>query len=223
MSNSDATPDRAAVNRENAQHSTGPRTAEGKQSVRFNALRHGIYSQTIVLPTEDRDAYERLGKMLLDTFDPQTEYERDLVQTVQDIDWQIKRLRSIESGMIAIGMEREFAATSPDQDPAVRRQFAASAAWEKNAKLFDQMSRHSGRLTRQRDKTRQELRELQTARRAAAKSAPLKIVPAQSVQPRPALIPAGFVPAEIDAPASSLPAGAPALTESEIQELLKTL
>jgi len=35
------TSDRAAVNKANAQHSTGPRTEAGKQRSKLNALRHG--------------------------------------------------------------------------------------------------------------------------------------------------------------------------------------
>jgi hypothetical protein len=34
--------DRAAINRANAQHSTGPRTESGKQRSSLNALRHGL-------------------------------------------------------------------------------------------------------------------------------------------------------------------------------------
>jgi len=49
--------DRAAVNRANAQRSTGPRTEAGKQHSALNALRHGLTAQTAVLPSEDPAAY----------------------------------------------------------------------------------------------------------------------------------------------------------------------
>ena len=38
----DRAADRAVINRANAQKSTGPRTAAGKQRSSLNALRHGI-------------------------------------------------------------------------------------------------------------------------------------------------------------------------------------
>jgi hypothetical protein len=52
-------PSRAATNRANSQHSTGPRTESGKQRSSQNALRHGLTARTAVLPTEDPEAYQR--------------------------------------------------------------------------------------------------------------------------------------------------------------------
>ena len=44
--------DRSTINKANAQKSTGPRTDIGKQRSKFNALRHGLTGQTVVLPSE---------------------------------------------------------------------------------------------------------------------------------------------------------------------------
>ena len=41
------------ANRANAQHSTGPKTAEGKKRSSLNAIRHGLNSQAVLLPYED--------------------------------------------------------------------------------------------------------------------------------------------------------------------------
>jgi hypothetical protein len=46
----------AEANRRNALKSTGPKTPEGKNAVRLNALKHGLLSQEILLPGEDEEA-----------------------------------------------------------------------------------------------------------------------------------------------------------------------
>lgn len=43
-------------NRRNALKSTGPRTPEGKDAVRLNALKHGLLSRETLLPGEDEEA-----------------------------------------------------------------------------------------------------------------------------------------------------------------------
>ena len=63
---------RAAVNRANAQHSTGPRTEAGKQRSKLNALRHGLTGHTIVVPAEDQAAYQRHSQSFLDEYQPQS-------------------------------------------------------------------------------------------------------------------------------------------------------
>ena len=46
------------ANQENAQHSTGPRTPEGKQRSSFNATRHGLTGQVNVRTEEEQKARE---------------------------------------------------------------------------------------------------------------------------------------------------------------------
>ena len=61
---------RAAVNRANSAHSTGPRTESGKQRSSLNALSHGLTARTAVLPTEDPDTYQRHIQQFLDEYQP---------------------------------------------------------------------------------------------------------------------------------------------------------
>ena len=52
--------ERASRNRANAQHSTGPRTKEGKAASAQNALREGLSIQRhVILKTEDPAAFEQ--------------------------------------------------------------------------------------------------------------------------------------------------------------------
>ena len=53
---------KAAANRLNAQESTGPRTVEGKNRSKLNAVEHGMRAATTILPTENADAFEARKK-----------------------------------------------------------------------------------------------------------------------------------------------------------------
>ena len=45
------------ANQRNAKKSTGPRTAEGKERSRHNAVTHGLTAESTILPGEDASAF----------------------------------------------------------------------------------------------------------------------------------------------------------------------
>ncbi len=91
------------ANRRNAQQSTGPRTEAGKKISSLNALRHGLTSRIVVLPTEDLSAYNRFSDEFLVDLAPETFSERQCAQTIIDTQWRLNRVRSIEDGMLGLG------------------------------------------------------------------------------------------------------------------------
>ena len=66
------------ANRENAQHSTGPRTPEGKKRSSLNALRHGLTGQVVVMPSEDLQAYNAFLDRYIKGLNPKNEPEEQL-------------------------------------------------------------------------------------------------------------------------------------------------
>ena len=50
------------ANKQNAQRSTGPCTADGKARVALNALKHGLTGKQIVLPDEDPEDFDAFKK-----------------------------------------------------------------------------------------------------------------------------------------------------------------
>ena len=82
-----ASPAQITANRANAQHSTGPRTPEGKAALAQNNLHHGLASPVhIILPGEDAEAFKTLHGSLLLEHNPQTLSETFCVgQMVVDI------------------------------------------------------------------------------------------------------------------------------------------
>jgi hypothetical protein len=117
------------ANRRNAQHSTGPKTAQGKKHSRSNARKHGIFtSETVIAqgaPGEDPGEFNEILVGLDEYFQPVGYLEDLLVQKVGVCLWREKRGYLSEAGAIArqamtIGgeLDRMFAAPHPgDQRP----------------------------------------------------------------------------------------------------------
>src|SRR5690242_21847014 len=89
--NSTTETNRAAINRANSQHSTGPVTPEGKARSSQNALKHGTTAKASVLPGEDPEAHQRHVDSFMDQFKPDNPAERAQVQTLADTSWHQAR------------------------------------------------------------------------------------------------------------------------------------
>ncbi len=90
---------RAKINRENAQKSTGPKTAAGKAISRTNALKHGLTSTTIdpiAAPGEPEGAYQERLNFWLDDMQPQNAFELSMVKRACRCDWKLDRCARYE-------------------------------------------------------------------------------------------------------------------------------
>ena len=91
---------RAEANRRNAQKSTGPRTPEGKDRSRFNAIRHGLRAKSDILPGEDAGAFQTRLDGWTRELNPRDEVERFLVGHAVRMSWQLDRAqRAIDAAM----------------------------------------------------------------------------------------------------------------------------
>jgi hypothetical protein len=120
-----ATPAQILANRENAQHSTGPKTQEGKQAASRNATRHGLTGTQIVMPGEDPAAYEELRQGLYESHYPANEAERILVDQIAANYWRLLRAQRVETAFLA-----KLAEGAKDPDAAI-----AAAFFEKPKEL----------------------------------------------------------------------------------------
>ena len=93
--------DRAEANRRNAQKSTGPRTAEGKDRSRFNAVKHGMTAKTLVLPGEDPEALQLRLDGWNDSLKPKNDLEHYLVERAVRVSWQLDRADRAEVARLA--------------------------------------------------------------------------------------------------------------------------
>ena len=97
------------ANRQNALKSTGPRTPEGKEAVRLNALSHGLRSEEILLPGEDGEALTELGDILTTELQPVGAVENLLVARITAAAWRLRRLGRVEAGIFARELYEELA------------------------------------------------------------------------------------------------------------------
>src|SRR5215471_4426713 len=93
------------TNRQNAQRSTGPRTEEGKQVSRRNAMRHGLTAETVIEILEDPDDYRAFEATIIADYDATTAVERELVLRLASLLWRIRRATGIETDLLRIQAE----------------------------------------------------------------------------------------------------------------------
>jgi len=159
---------RAAINRANSQHSTGPRTEAGKQRSALNALRHGLTGQTIVLPSDDLIAYERHCKGFFLEHQPKADTERFLVQTMADVTWRLFRISGLENNLLTLGIIEHEHSVDTDH-PQVLTGLAMAKTYRAQNQVIANLGLHENRLGRLFDKTLKQLLELQAERRRLEK------------------------------------------------------
>jgi hypothetical protein len=93
-------PRQLAARRANALKSTGPRSSQGKEVARLNAIKHGFFSCDVVNLLLDGPArveeFTTILDALLEEYDPQSARERILVDEVAACCWRIRRLLRYE-------------------------------------------------------------------------------------------------------------------------------
>src|SRR5215218_6737465 len=88
---------RDLANRDNARHSTGPKTPEGKEAAKYNATRHGLSGKQVVVYGEDPTAFECLHQELIASYNPANAAESTLVEEIAQNFWRLQRARKIET------------------------------------------------------------------------------------------------------------------------------
>ena len=145
------------ANRRNAQHCTGPQTEAGKAASKMNALRHGLASAQVVLPHEDRAAFEDLKAAFLAEHEPAGQTEQLLVVQLAEFWWRALRARRVESeylnGVVA-------AAAPGDGDAAL-----AGAVTAEKDNAFSKVQRYVNAADRAFKGALTQLRQIQQIRR----------------------------------------------------------
>lgn len=93
------------ANRRNALRSTGPKTNEGKQRSRLNAVRHGLTAETVVRSVEDAEDYKAFEATIIADYCAETAVARELVLRLASILWRLRRATAIETDFLELQAE----------------------------------------------------------------------------------------------------------------------
>ena len=129
-----------AANRANSQHSTGPRTEDGKARVAGNRRTHSLAGRHIILPTESSSDYEDLLAELVEVHRPKSTFEDILVHQMAEAHWKLRRIGRYEAELLA-----KF--PNPFLDDEAARKLAPLTRYEASARrafrqAFEDLRRH---------------------------------------------------------------------------------
>ncbi len=163
-------PAQLAANRANARLSCGPTSPDGRAKSSLNAVKTGLTGRTVLLPTDDAPEYERHLRAYTDEFSPVGQRESDLVQSIADTMWRLKRIPCLENAIFAQG-HMEFAEAFNQHDAPLRGGMIEVQTFIKYERQLRNLQLQESRLARRREKEIAELRQLQQERRCKEREA----------------------------------------------------
>ena len=185
-----ATEAQTNANRENAQKSTGPKSAEGKDASSRNGLKHGLCANKHILPGEDPEDFLFRLQDLLDRFRPVGPGEEALVLRIAAGQWRLDRAFPMEAGIYRdrvhdVAQKEEFRQqqyttkkgyaeqdgkpvppppTPPDEGDLLARAFNVDC---EGPNSFAKLARYEGSIERSIDRCLRQLQKYQAARNAS--------------------------------------------------------
>jgi hypothetical protein len=149
------------ANRRNARNSTGPTTAKGKRNSSHNAVRHGFTGHVVILTPEDREAHDKFCDELIESLQPETAIERQIAHAISEDYWRTNRLRAAENNI--------FAKASAGSQSEIGTALDTADAFLREAKQLQLLTLYEQRINRAIQKNMDQLRALQTERKAESK------------------------------------------------------
>ncbi|MBK9168914.1 MAG: hypothetical protein IPM24_15785 [Bryobacterales bacterium] len=155
-----ATEKQIAANRRNAQHSTGPRTPEGKAASSCNAAVTGLFSRHLVLTgVEDPAEFQALLDGLIEDFQPQSAHQQILVIRYARQLWLSQRIARMECAIAQSQIDeawQKFWGNQPlPDDPSEHDEIAShvlAETWTADAsgsRILERLQKHAAIVERQ--------------------------------------------------------------------------
>ena len=165
-----ATKKQLAANQANAQLSTGAVTPQGKFICSHNAVKTGLTGQTVLLKTDDVEAYNQHILRFTNKFAPVNDDERALVQDLADTEWRLARITPLEAGVLALGRRALAAQFADEADLATRDSLLEAQVIITYRRDLSNLSLQQTRLRKHRQSVTQELTGLQAERKQRTKN-----------------------------------------------------
>jgi hypothetical protein len=134
---------RAESARRNGAKSHGPKSAAGKRISSQNGLKLGMYSSRVVLKNESQELYDQLRDLYIERWQPVDAFEFELVETMVNCRWRLRRLESIETTNMDLASSDHI-----NLDPNIQQALAYRTLGGSTISP-EQISRHEERLHRQ--------------------------------------------------------------------------
>jgi len=150
------------ANRENGKKG-GVKTDEGKLVSRYNALKHGLLSQEVLLNNENAMELETLGKQLRAELAPASILEVVLVDRITANTWRLRRVMQIE---------REMMEDDKDNEKTLGRAMSSDFSYKDT---YGKLIRYEASIERGIYKALHELQRLQAARNGEKVPLPIAI------------------------------------------------
>ena len=124
------------ANRENARKSTGPRTPEGKEKSKYNAVKHGLYAESLVLYDEKIEDFEEMHIQMARSMQPVGYHEEQLVYLMAIMIWKQLRVSRCETKVWLV--ETAWQQSPLPNKNALRDLIIKMKATEEQLEMFDE-------------------------------------------------------------------------------------
>ncbi len=166
--------ERAAINKQNASHSTGPVSESGKAAVSKNALKHALCSKAHAALAGEEPALELHIESYRKTYLPANQPEDDLVRALAEHNWRLERAHRMENSIYREVCEVETAQTDVEHNavksnvkPETEIAALRAQAFLDAATGLQRIAIYAQRIQRDIEKTAAALHAAQSARKAA--------------------------------------------------------
>jgi hypothetical protein len=131
----------------------------------FNAYRHGLTGHVLVVTPADQAAYQKHCQGVQTFYSPSGYMETDLVQSIADDRWRMKRAVAMETNILARDLNEPDDIVSHHDE--VDAALATARGWLDDSRALERLSLYESRIQRRIEKNIVLLRQLQQDRREA--------------------------------------------------------